>query len=91
MLRGDLIPDRDAAENWTTELIRECREHLAIVLPFRTNELEFLSQLNDHGSVAPDLLTTDRDLQGKLRSHPGLLWKAKNVAEHMGAKRRDGK
>ncbi len=55
-----------------------------MVLPFSENEIEFLDRLNDRGQIAPELLTEDPALQGKIDSHPGLQWKALNVRRHRG-------
>jgi hypothetical protein len=46
------------------------------------SEVEFLDCLNDRGDIVPELLTSDRDLQSSIVSHPGLLWKALNVRKH---------
>lgn len=84
MLRGDVAPERKNVDEWTRNLVTECRDMLSLVLPFERNEREFLDRLNDRGEIAPELLTDDTDLQAIIRSHPGLLWKALNVRKHQG-------
>ena len=84
MLRGDVAPDRKKLDEWTRNLVDECRDLLSAVLPFEPLELEFLDRLNERGEIAPELLTNDIDLQAIIRSHPGLLWKALNVRKHQG-------
>ena len=84
MLRGNVAPERKSLDEWTRNLVTECRDLLSIVLPFEAQECEFLDRLNERGEIAPELLTDDRDLQGFIRSHPGLLWKALNVRKHQG-------
>ncbi|MEZ5065876.1 MAG: nucleotidyl transferase AbiEii/AbiGii toxin family protein [bacterium] len=80
LLREDLAPERHRIESWGDSLVEECRERLGAVLPFEAAEVEFLDRINDHGDVRPELLTEDADLQERIRTHPGLLWKATNVA-----------
>jgi len=41
--------------------------------------MEFLNLVLDKGEIAPELLTTDEDLQDRIRRHPLLEWKAVNV------------
>ena len=40
--------------------------------------------LLDNGEIDPTFLTSDKDLQGRIRQHPLLEWKALNVREHRG-------
>lgn len=76
------VPAADArrdAQAFTRDLVTECRDRLAVVLPLRTQEREFLTLLNDRGVIAPDLLTSDETMKATIREHPALLWKARNV------------
>jgi hypothetical protein len=84
MLRGDVVPDHKRLDEWTRNLVAECRDMLSLLLPLEPQEREFLDRLNDRGEIAPELLTDDAALQVILRSHPGLLWKALNVRKHQG-------
>ena len=88
MLRGEEAPAREDLVRWSETLAAECRELLAAVLPLEPHEREFLDRLNDHGEIAPELLTSVTDLQSVIRSHPGLLWKAMNVRQHRGRRPR---
>ena len=81
---ADLAPGRGHVAEWADHLVTECRERLSILLPLKEAEMEFLRRLNDHGDIAPELLTGDAGLQETIRSHPGLLWKALNVRKHRG-------
>jgi len=65
-------------------LAKECREGLSVLLPFKEPEMEFLDLLLENGELVPSLLTTDEDLQERIRQHPLLEWKALNVREHKG-------
>jgi len=91
MLRSDLAPARGEVRAWVDQLVAECRERLAIVLPLAAHEIEFLGQLNSLGNIAPALLTAEPELQAIIRDHPGLRWKALNVKKRLGVVDGDGK
>ena len=82
MLRAHLVPQRHEVESWIEALIRDCTEQVSVVLPLRANEIEFLTNLNEDGTIAAELLSSDTDVQKLIRFHPGLLWKAQNVREY---------
>ena len=84
LLRARVAPSRPQLAEWAGQLVGECRRVLSAVPPLRANEIEFLDRLNERGEIAPELLTDDGGLQTRLRSHPGLLWKAVNVCKHRG-------
>ncbi len=67
-----------------SRLVEECRDALGIVLPFIESERRFLDLLLDQGQIEPSLLTTDRELQERIRQQPLLEWKAINVRKHKG-------
>jgi predicted nucleotidyltransferase component of viral defense system len=85
MLRGDVAPDRDHIQTWTEQLVMDCKDLLSMALPLEPHEREFLDRLNDRGDIAAELLTDDVRLQGVIRAHPALLWKALNVKRYSGA------
>jgi len=87
MLRTDLSPGRDEIQPWSRKLVEECRVFLGTLIPFKPQELEFLTRLNERGIIDPSLLTDDAAMQEALRNHPGLLWKAQNVRDYRGRKR----
>jgi len=82
MLRGDWLPAKREIPSWCQRLVSDCRDLVSPLLPLKPPETEFLTRLNDHGEVAPELLTSEPPLQALLRSHPALLWKAKNVRHY---------
>lgn len=65
-------------------LVRECREGLALVLPFVASEQEFLDLLLEQGVIDATLLTADTSLQQRIQSQPLLKWKALNVRRFKG-------
>lgn len=83
MLRADVRPTRAEVETWTARLIEEVRSLLSVVLPLNESELAFLERLNGAGDIVPELLTEDPAERDVLRTHPGLLWKAQNVRDHV--------
>ena len=84
MLRAGVRPkDADIAV-WTETLVRETRELMTAVLPLAANERTFLDRLNGVGDIAPELLTTEPELQVIIGDHPGLKWKALNVKRRLG-------
>jgi predicted nucleotidyltransferase component of viral defense system len=84
LLRGREAPSRTSVAAWTQALVSDCRDLLSRVLPFAPRELEFLTRLNEHGEVLPELLTENEQLRKAIRSQPGLRWKAMNVQRHRG-------
>ena len=84
MVRGDMVPDREHLQTWTEELVADCKDLLSLLLPLEPQEREFLNRLNDRGDISGELLTDDARLQGVIRAHPALQWKALNVKKHFG-------
>jgi predicted nucleotidyltransferase component of viral defense system len=89
-LRSDLAPARGEVATWLEKLVAECRERLAIVLPLRAHELEFLERLNGAGDIAPEVLSYDAMMRAIIQDHPGLKWKALNVRKRRGIAAGDG-
>ncbi len=84
MLSESRRPAQSEVKVWTADLVAETRRLLGQVLPLQANELDFLEGLNGRGEVRPDLLTSDLGLQERIRTQPGLQWKALNVRKHFG-------
>jgi predicted nucleotidyltransferase component of viral defense system len=68
-------------DHFGRDLVEDCRNFLAELLPFTETEMEFLNRVLDNGEIAPELLTADEELQDRIRKHPLLEWKALNVRE----------
>ena len=79
MLRADVAPEFGKAAEWTERLVADCRTLVATLLPLNSQEMEFLTRLNDRGEIASHLLTSDPVMEAIINSHPALLWKALNV------------
>jgi hypothetical protein len=71
--RADRAPAKREVAAWAGKLVAECLERLALVLPLRDHESEFIRRLNDRGEIAPELLTVDPAMHATLRDHPGLV------------------
>jgi hypothetical protein len=84
-LRIEMLPSPENFDAWGQRLVSECRDRLRAVLPLTSEEREFLNGLNDRGEILPELLTDNARTQAMIRSHPALLWKARNVREHRGS------
>ncbi len=89
LLRAELAPQRGEVEPWCTGMVERCRQHLAAVLPLEPRELEFLDRINEEGEIRPELLTSDPDMQGRIRQHPGLKWKVLSVRRYRGRTARE--
>jgi predicted nucleotidyltransferase component of viral defense system len=83
LLRTPLLNNEDPDE-YGSRLVKECQQALDAVLPFAHPEIEFLNLVLDKGEIDPSLLTSDADLQERIRQHPLLEWKALNVRKHKG-------
>lgn len=70
------------APGWAEDMVTNCRDRLAGLLPLPAEETAFLDRLLDDGEIEPALLTTDAELQARIQSHPLLQWKALNVQRH---------
>ncbi len=81
LLRSRVAPARAELVAWCADLVAQCRERLAMVLPLEPHEMQFLDALHERGEIQPELLTTDADLQGRIAQHPALLWKAQNARD----------
>jgi predicted nucleotidyltransferase component of viral defense system len=79
VLSADQTEGMETLEKWAKRLVDECREALSSVLPITKPEREFLDLMLDRGEIRPDVLGLDADLSERIRSHPALLWKVKNI------------
>jgi predicted nucleotidyltransferase component of viral defense system len=86
LLRVEDVPGPKVLSSWADQLLKECRERLAQVLPLDDNEREFLERILERGEIAPELVTQDTSLAERIATHPGLLWKTLNVRKHKGLK-----
>jgi predicted nucleotidyltransferase component of viral defense system len=81
-LRREVAGEEETAAGFGRKLAGECRQALAMVLPFTDAESRFLDLLLDQGEISPGLLTTDGILQERIEKQPLLAWKALNVQRH---------
>ncbi|MGD9034114.1 MAG: nucleotidyl transferase AbiEii/AbiGii toxin family protein [Desulfobacteraceae bacterium] len=84
LLRRDYLKDLRETAGLGSRLVQECRKWLEVVLPLSKREMEFLDSLLDEGEINPSLLTSDQDLEERIRRHPLLEWKALNVRKYKG-------
>lgn len=67
---------------WTGRLLQGCKEALGHLLPFRTNEQDFLDQFYNDGNLDATLLTSDLKMIQKIHSHPLLQWKIQLISKN---------
>lgn len=84
VVRPEVLRDLKA-KDWASTMIAECKQALAVVLPFTAQERAFLDAVLDHGDIRPELLTEDSELQERIRLQPLLQWKVQHVRQHRGA------
>ena len=76
--RGEVGSSPPEVRAYTERLLSQCREGLKPLLPFRPQELEFLTELAEMGEIRPELLTNDRELGNRILQQPMLLWRVQN-------------
>lgn len=76
VLRKTALGNTAKWEDWTIQLLNGCKDTLKALFPLREQELLFLEQLWDNGTIEPSLITSDQTLITKINQHPQLLWKA---------------
>lgn len=62
-------------ESWANTLVETCRDGLKLILPFQEHEIEFLSRLQQHGEIKPELISQDSELCDRILKHPLLRWR----------------
>ncbi len=82
VLRSNFFDNYDSLESYCKQLGDECRNALSLLLPFSEPEMEFLNRLLDNGEIVPEILTSDKELQNRIKSHPLLEWKVVNFRRY---------
>jgi len=83
-LRAGLMRNDETVLDFGRRLVVECQEQLSVLLPFTSEERQFLDRLLEDGVIEAAMLTEDSVLRERIERHPLLAWKAKNVREHKG-------
>ena len=81
VLKRSAAPTTSELLEWGRGLVEECKDQMSALLPLPQEHVEFLTQLNDHGVIKPDLVTTEPDMCRILTEHPMTRWKAANVLQ----------
>ena len=76
------LEKREGIERFGQNLVKECQQKLFCVFPLLPHEIKFLELIREKGEIEPSLLTSDKNLQERIKRHPMLLWKAMNVRKH---------
>ena len=78
------LEEKDGVQRFGQNLVKECQQKLSCVFPLLAHEIKFLGLILEKGEIEPSLLTSDKNLQDRIKRHPMLLWKAMNVRKHLG-------
>ena len=76
------LEKKEGTDRLGQSLVKECHQKLSCVFPLLPHEIKFLDLICEKGEIEPSLLTSDKDLQERVKRHPMLLWKAMNVRKH---------
>src|SRR3990167_2752389 len=82
VLRNEEIKEAKNLKSWAKKLINICKENLSDIIAFNHNELDFLTNVIDHGKIIPELITKDKNIINAIHMHPVLLWKIINVKKY---------
>ena len=82
VLRQEDLKESKNLKSWSAKLINVCKDNLADIIEFNTNEKSFLTNIIEYGEITPELITQDKLLVELIKVHPVLLWKAVNVKEY---------
>jgi len=78
VLRQEHIPTgTKSIEQWSSNMLDETKTALNQLLPFNSNEIEFLNCLQKHREIRPELITDDQNFCERVKKHPSLLWRIK--------------
>lgn len=62
------------------------KSYLDTLFQYNADEVTFLNKFLDDGVFEPQLLFRDAEKADKIRQHPAVLWKLKNLREYKGLK-----
>ena len=76
------LEKKDGADLFGKNLVKECQHKLSCVFPLLPQEIKFLGLIREKGEIEPSLLTSDKNLQERIKRHPMLLWKSMNARKN---------
>jgi len=78
VLKKEHIPMNSISiEQWASSILEETKAALGKILPFNTNEIEFLNCLQKNGEIRPEIICEDESFCKKVKNYPALLWRIK--------------
>lgn len=83
VLRQQDLKETNELKTWGAKLITTCKNSLAGLIKFKSNELSFLDNILDDGNILPELITKEIGLIQSIKVNPVLLWKASNVKKYV--------
>ncbi|MDX2164912.1 MAG: nucleotidyl transferase AbiEii/AbiGii toxin family protein [Gammaproteobacteria bacterium] len=77
VLKSSEVPGTSfkAIEKWANTLVEECKTSMALVLPFKEHEIEFLRHVQEEKEIRPELITDDNFMCERILQHPLLKWR----------------
>ena len=81
MLRRNEAKTLQSARDLAKIYVETCREKLSPFFPLSKNEIAFYDHLKK-GEVKPELLSKDKDMIEKIKSHPAILFQAKKAQKN---------
>lgn len=66
-------------EQWSKNMLDETREALTKLLPFDSDEIEFLNCFQKYRELKPEFLTDDQGFCQRVKIHPLMLWKMRHL------------
>ena len=70
------VKNQDDHRSWKITKLQECKQALAKLIPFKTQEIEFLKNLIEKGEICASLLTNEPAMQTKIENLPSLQWRS---------------
>jgi predicted nucleotidyltransferase component of viral defense system len=64
---------------WAKNMITGLKEELEKIIPLHKNEVEFINNIRNKGLIQPELITDDLELGLRIKTHPAILWVARNT------------
>ncbi len=72
--QNDLPRSQSQMKAWADKLLDELREALSLIIPLKSEEMDFISQIRNAKEIKPDLITNDQRLIDVISSHPAIRW-----------------
>lgn len=65
-------------KNWADSMLHELQSELSRIIPLASNEIEFIELIRNERIIKPELITDDIRLNLTIKTHPAIIWAAKD-------------